>query len=74
MAGRSIANKVIDSETRSELWFMAPQKLSESQILLLLQIYLHLGKKFPEHGKVFKVDAKDLGFITHQLARGGLAG
>jgi hypothetical protein len=58
-----VANKVIDSDTQSELWFMAPEKLSESQLLLLLQIYLRLGKKFPGTGQVFKVDTRELGFI-----------
>ncbi len=58
-----VANKVIDSETHSELWFMAPEKLSESQLLLLLQVYLRLGRKFPGTGQVFKVDTRDLGFI-----------
>ena len=57
-----VANKVIDSETRSELWFMAREKLSESQLLLLLQIYLRLGNKFPGTGQVFKVDTQELGF------------
>jgi hypothetical protein len=62
-SNNDVANKVIDSDTRSELWFMAREKLSESQLLLLLQIYLRLGKKFPGTGKVFKVDTRELGFI-----------
>jgi len=42
---------------------MAQEKLSESQLLLLLQIYLRLGRKFPGIGETFKVDARELGFV-----------
>ena len=65
-----VANKVIDSDTHSELWFMAREKLSESQLLLLLKIYLRLGKKFPGTGQVFKVDARDLGFVGCRSSSG----
>jgi hypothetical protein len=63
MARRNVANKVIDAETRSELWFMAPERLSDSQVLLLLQIYLRLGRKFPGAGEVCKVHTRELGFV-----------
>ncbi len=62
MARSSVANKIIDAETRSELWFMDRKKLSESQVLLLLQIYLRLGRKFPEPGQVCKVETSELGY------------
>jgi hypothetical protein len=64
----TVPNKVIDSDTRGELWFMAHQKLSDSQVLLLLKIYLGMGKKFPQDGQVLKVDTRELGFISSRLA------
>jgi hypothetical protein len=69
-SNNDVANKVIDSDTQSELWFMAREKLSESQLLLLLQIYLRLGKKFPGTGQVFKVDTSELGFSGFRSVSG----
>ncbi|MDB6110948.1 MAG: hypothetical protein JWR69_2698 [Pedosphaera sp.] len=58
----TVPNKVIDPDTRGELWFMAHETLSDSQVLLLLKIYLRMGRKFPGDGQVVKVDTRDLGF------------
>ncbi|HWY76038.1 MAG TPA: hypothetical protein VN281_10500 [Verrucomicrobiae bacterium] len=67
-----VANKAIDSDAQSELWFMAREKLSESQLLLLLQIYLRLGKKFPSTGQVHKIDTRELGFIGCRPVSGNM--
>jgi hypothetical protein len=50
-----VANKVTGARSCGEVWFMAPRKLSEAQIHLLLRIYLRVGNKFPAPGRVCKV-------------------
>ena len=55
MGKACVANKVTGARSCGEVWFMAPRKLSDAQVHLLLRIYLRVGNKFPAPGRVCKV-------------------